>query len=79
MLINWLIASSVSLRITYQDKKIHSRKGRITFQTIRHGDLHQIRKVQILGKLTACNRKLVEGLTSVLVRFNHRKQDEKCK
>ena len=35
MLINWLIASSASLRITYQDKKIHSKKGFITFQTIK--------------------------------------------
>lgn len=69
MLINWLIVSSASLRITYQDKKIHSRKGCITIQTIRSGDLHQIRKTQILGKLTACIRKLLGGLTSVLVRF----------
>ena len=34
MLINWLIASSANLRITYQGK-VHSRKGRITFQTIK--------------------------------------------
>ncbi len=39
MLINWLIASSASLRVTYQDKKIHSRKGCITFQTKRIGGL----------------------------------------
>jgi len=59
MLINWLIESSEILRISYQDKKIHSRKGCITFQTIKSSGFTLNQEDTNLGQAYSVYQKIV--------------------